>query len=52
VAGECYGKKSPVPIHSPLFMIEIETAKEDYLNIKDDDIGKVGVCIVEGSVNM
>ncbi len=50
VAGEGYGKKSPVPVHSSLFMIEIKTDKEYQLNTKDNLNGEIGVCVVEGSI--
>ncbi|WP_299534086.1 pirin family protein [Ulvibacterium sp.] len=50
VAGEGYGQKSPVPVHSPLFMIEITTTDNYFLDIKDKVRGEVGICIVEGSI--
>ncbi|TRX62703.1 pirin family protein [Fulvivirga sp. M361] len=51
VAGEAYGKRSPVPVHSELFMVEIK-CQDKYeldttlLNLK----GEIGVCIVEGYI--
>ncbi len=50
VAGEGYGRKSPVPVHSPLFMIEITSTDAYFLDIKDKVRGEVGICIVEGSI--
>ncbi|MFS4415070.1 pirin family protein [Maribacter sp. 2307ULW6-5] len=50
VAGEGYGKTSPVPVHSPLFMVEVKTTKEFYLNTKDHLKGEIGICVVEGSL--
>jgi len=50
VAGEGYHKKSPLPVHSPLFMIEITNRDTYYLDIKDKVKGEVGICIVEGSI--
>lgn len=50
VAGEGFGKKSPVPVHSELFMVEIK-AEEDYaLDINGQLEGEIGICIVEGSI--
>ncbi|MCR9228575.1 MAG: pirin family protein [Flavobacteriaceae bacterium] len=50
VAGEGYGKKSPVPVHSNLFMVEV-IAKEEYtLNVNGNLKGEIGVCIVEGGI--
>ncbi|WP_422080232.1 pirin family protein [Ulvibacterium sp.] len=50
VAGEGYGRKSPVPVHSPLFMIEITNTDAYFLDIKDKVQGEIGICIVEGSI--
>ncbi|WP_421811960.1 pirin family protein [Flagellimonas sp.] len=50
VAGDGYGKKSPVPVHSNLFMVEVK-AKEPYtLNVNGNLKGEIGICIVEGSI--
>lgn len=50
VAGEGYGRTSSVPIHSPLFMIEIKNSEEYHLNTKDHLKGEIGICIVEGAI--
>nr|WP_298998762.1 pirin family protein [uncultured Allomuricauda sp.] len=50
VAGEGYGKKSPVPVYSPLFMIEIKNQDEYILDVQDDLKGEIGICIVEGGI--
>lgn len=50
VAGEGYGKKAPVPVHSNLFMVEIKTTDTFRLNTKDYLKGEIGICIVEGSI--
>lgn len=50
IAGEGYGKKSPVPVHSDLFMIEVKNQEEYELNTKDYLKGEIGICIVEGSI--
>lgn len=50
VAGEGYGKKSPVPVHSPLFMIEIKTTNIYQLNTIGQLKGEIGICIVSGSI--
>lgn len=50
IAGDGFGKKSPVPVHSELFMVEIK-AEEDYaLDINGQLEGEIGICIVEGSI--
>ncbi|WP_419211576.1 pirin family protein [Maribacter sp. X9] len=50
VAGEGYGRTSPVPVHSELFMIEVKTTDAYALNTIDNLKGEVGICIVEGSI--
>jgi hypothetical protein len=50
VAGEGYGKVSPVPVHSPLFMIEVKNAEPYALNVNGKLKGEIGICIVEGGI--
>jgi len=50
IAGEAMGKKSPVPIYSPLYMIEIKTAERKKINIGNGLFGESAVYILEGSV--
>lgn len=51
VAGEAMGKKSPVPVYSKLFMIEIKSIKNTTVNLKDQLYGEAGLYILEGSVS-
>ncbi len=51
VAGEGYGRKSPVPVYSPLFMVEVKNEGEYELNIKDHLKGEIGICIVDGAIS-
>lgn len=50
VAGEGFGKRSPLPVHSKLFMIEITTTRDYDLEIKGQLQGEIGFCIVDGSI--
>ncbi len=50
VAGEGYGKKSPVPVHSDLFMVEIRNTEAYVLDTKAHLQGEIGICIVEGAI--
>lgn len=50
VAGQGYNQKSPVPVHSPLFMLEIKNTCEYHLNTKDQLKGEIGICIVDGAI--
>ena len=51
IAGKGFGKESPLPVHSDLFMIEIETKEAYDLHVKGQLTGEIGFCIVEGSIN-
>ncbi len=50
VAGKAFGKESPVPVHSDLFMVEIQTKEAYELNIQGELTGEIGICVVRGSV--
>ncbi|MBD8490653.1 pirin family protein [Echinicola sp. CAU 1574] len=50
VAGTGYGKISPVPVHSDLFMVDIKTNGEYSLEIAGQLEGEIGICVVEGEV--
>ncbi|MFT6934104.1 MAG: redox-sensitive bicupin YhaK (pirin superfamily) [Maribacter sp.] len=50
LAGEGFGRKSIVPVHSPLFMVELKTKERYVLNTLDNLKGEIGICIVEGSI--
>jgi redox-sensitive bicupin YhaK (pirin superfamily) len=51
VAGEGFGKKSSLPVHSDLFMLEIKTSGTYELNTKGHLKGEIGICIVEGAID-
>ena len=40
IAGEAFGKKSPVPVYSPLYLIEIKSTIKAKLNIGKDIFGE------------
>jgi len=50
IAGEGYGRKSPVPVKSDLFMIEIISENGFELNTSGQLKGEIGICIVEGEI--
>jgi len=50
VAGNGYGRTSPVPVYSELFMVEITNEATYDLNIKGELKGEIGICIVEGAI--
>lgn len=50
VAGGGYGKKSPVPTYSTLFMVEVKNSSTYELNVHGNLKGEIGICIVEGGI--
>ena len=50
VAGEAFGKKSPVPVYSKLFMIEIKSKTKQTVNIGNDLYGEAGLYILKGGI--
>lgn len=51
VAGEALGKKSPVPVYSKLYMIEVKCGSEPQkFNLGNKLYGEAGLYILEGSV--
>ncbi|GGX03176.1 pirin family protein [Aquimarina muelleri] len=50
IAGNGYGKKSPVPVHSELFMVEIKTKQRYELQVKGELQGEIGICIIKGAI--
>ena len=50
VAGEAFGRKSPVPVFSKLFMIEIKSTTKQIVNIGQHLYGESGLYILEGGI--
>ena len=50
VAGTGYGRKSPVPVFSELFMIEVKSKNKDVLDVKGQISGEIGIVIVDGYI--
>ncbi len=50
IAGVGYGRTSPVPVHSELFMVEVKNSEPHELLIKGELQGEIGICIVEGEI--
>lgn len=50
IAGEAFGKKSPVPVHSPLYFIEIKSKGSARLEIGDYLFGESALYILEGEI--
>ncbi|WP_281636315.1 pirin family protein [Flavobacterium marginilacus] len=50
IAGEAFGKKSPVPVYSPLYLIEIKSTSKATLNTGKDLFGESALYILEGEI--
>ncbi len=51
IAGEAFGKKSPVPVYSKLYMIEVKAEKDALIDIRGELYGESGLYILEGEVD-
>ncbi len=52
IAGEILNHQSPVPIHSPLFFLEINSKQTQKISIGNALFGEVGMYVLEGNVNI
>lgn len=50
IAGEAFGRKSPVPVYSPLYFLELKSKTKQTVKIGDDLFGESGLYILEGSI--
>lgn len=50
IAGEAFGRKSPVPVYSKLFMLEIKSPVAQTISIGNQLFGEAGLYILEGSI--
>lgn len=50
IAGKGYGRISPVPVFSDLFMIEVKSSEDQFFSIGDDLKGEIGICIIKGAI--
>lgn len=52
VAGNAFGKASPLQGYSPLFMVDVCAKEETTLDLKDQLVGEVAFVIVKGSIKV
>jgi len=50
IAGEVFGKRSPIPVYSPLYFIEIKNTAKQKVNLGHALFGESAIYILEGSV--
>ncbi len=51
VAGEAYGRQSPVPVYSDLFLVELKNQQRASIQPGDYVKGELALYVLEGSVN-
>lgn len=50
VAGEAFGRRSPVPVYSPLYFLEIKSQEATTISIGEHLFGESALYILEGSI--
>ena len=50
IAGEAFGKKSPIPVYSPLYLLELKSTTETNVKIGEHLFGESGIYILEGAI--
>jgi redox-sensitive bicupin YhaK (pirin superfamily) len=50
IAGEALGRKSPIPVYSPLFLLELKSNSKQTIQIGEKLYGEVGLYILQGSI--
>lgn len=50
IAGEAFGKKSPIPVYSPLYFLELKSEAETTIKIGEYLFGESGIYILEGAI--
>lgn len=50
IAGAAYGRTSPVPVHAPLFLLELKTDADTAFELDDSLDGESGLYVLEGEV--
>ena len=50
IAGEAFGYRSPVPVYSELFMLEVRTQAAASFDAAGILKGEIGVCVVDGEI--
>jgi hypothetical protein len=50
IAGNAFGRQSPIPVYSPLYLIEVKSKDVKTLKIGTELFGESGIYILEGSI--
>lgn len=52
IAGEVMGHKAPVPVYSPLYLLELSTTQKAHVNIGEELFGESALYIMSGEVKV
>ena len=52
IAGSAFGKSSPVPVHSPLYFVELKTDKKASITIGNAIYGESAIYILSGKIKV
>ncbi|MEM6261388.1 MAG: pirin family protein [Bacteroidota bacterium] len=50
VAGNGFGRRSPVPVYSDLFMVEVKSTRRANFDTEGNLSGEIGICVVSGYI--
>lgn len=50
IAGEAFGRKSPVPVYSKLFLLEVNSTANQILILSNELFGETGIYVLKGSI--
>lgn len=50
IAGEAFGKKSPIPVYSPMYLLELKSTDQASVKIGEHLFGESGIYILEGAI--
>ncbi len=50
IAGKGFGKESPVPVYSDLFMLQLLSKTKSSFSVNGNLTGEIGICVVEGYI--
>jgi redox-sensitive bicupin YhaK (pirin superfamily) len=50
VAGKGYGYTSSLPVHSDLFMLDVKSTTDTFLDVKDKLEGEIGIIVIQGGI--
>lgn len=52
IAGEAFGRKSPVPVYSKMYLLQISAKTRQIINTDHELYGELGLFILEGSIEI